>query len=231
MAISNDPFAAAVEAAERSGLLYGQMQVSASFIVLQKGVGKSAYIEGQHDPKDRRTEITLVLNPIEETGITTLFTRSVIAESQEWSQTVWPSLRDGCGQSQLRDLDNKFVKAELVKNGRKWTDKSGQEKEGTTFKFHAVYPDQAACVAAFYADGNTARTPNNNTTPSADPGAIDMTPSAQNPERETAKQFLIVLGKQAGGDKTVLEKLLGTMPLITKYFTVDSPEAAAALAG
>lgn len=226
MAMTNDPFAVAVEVAERGNFMYGQIQVTAQFVALQKGVGKSTFIDGVHKPEDRRTEITFVLNPIEQSGMTQLITRSMLAESAEWTRIVWPSLRDGCKMTQVRELDNKFAKIELVKNGRKWNDKNtGEEREGTTMKFHAVYKDQAACVTAYLADGNSVR--DNNDTNNSDGAAamaVDMTPNADNPERSAMLQFLPALIKQANGNTQMLDQLLNSMPMIKKYFNLTSPE-------
>jgi len=224
MTISNDPLAAAVESAERGSFFYGQIQVQGSFVKLQKGIGKSAWIEGQDDLKDRRTEITFTINPLDQTGFTQLITRSMLAESAEFSKIVWPSLRDACSVANLPDIDGKFVKTESVKSGRTWNDrKTGEPREGTTLKFHSIYDTEAFCVAGYEADGYTSKT----TTTEADPaGDIDMTPNADNPEREAAKQFLVALVKQANGNKDALGTMLATMPMITKYFSVDGPEVA-----
>lgn len=216
-----DPLADAVEAAERGNFYYGQVQVSGSYVVLMKGAGKQTFIEGTHELKDRRTEVTFTLNPIEQSGLTQLITRSMIAESPEFSRQVWPSLRDGCGITALRDLDNKFAKVELVKNGRKWQDKkTGEEREGTTFKFHTVFTDQTACIAGYEADGNTPRT----STPVDAAASVDMTPGVNDSEKEAMWAFMQTLIKQANGDKATLTSMLAGMPMITKYFTPDSPE-------
>lgn len=232
MSISNDPFQTAVETAERSGHYYGQMSVGASFVILVKGVGKSTYNEANHDIKDRRTEVSMALSPIDEMNMSNLVQRSMLSESAEWSRIVWPSLRDGCGLSQLRDLDGKHVKVELVKNGRTWTDKkTGEPREGTTFKFLALYPNKQACVDAYFADGGTDRSDNGND--SGDSAmAVSMAPGAGtiNPELETAKAFLPALVKQAAGNKSALETMLNGMPMIAKYFNVNSPEVVALMA-
>lgn len=228
---TNDPFAAAVEAAERGNFIYGQAQVSASFVVLLKGVGKRTFIEGEHELKDRCTEIVITINPIEESGLTQLATRSLIAQSAEFSRIVWPSLRDGCGITDLRQIEGKFVKAEYVKNGRKWQDKkTGEDREGTTFKFHAIYESETACVAAYGADGNAVRT---STDPAGDAAAsVDMSQNGSNDavERETIKQFLPALVKQANGNKDVLSQIINANPMISKYFNIGSPEVVTLMA-
>ena len=55
---------------------------------------------------------------------------------------------------------------------------------------------------------------------------VNMAPGAGtiNPELETAKAFLPALVKQAAGNKSALETMLNGMPMIAKYFNVNSPE-------
>jgi len=225
-----DPLESAVKTAENAGKYYGQISVSAAFVVLTKGIGKQAYVEGSHNPQERRTEISFTLNPIEEMGMTNLVQRSMLAESAEWSKIVWPSLRDGCGLTKMTGLDGTYVKAEMVKNGRTWPDrKTGELREGTTFKFLAVYKNEAECKAAFASDGNAPRV-----VASDDNGAmdIDMTPTtpAVNQELETAKMFLPALVKQANGNKQILADSLSKTPIVNKYFNIDSPEVKQLLA-
>lgn len=230
--ITNDPLAVAVETAERGNFIFGEVQVSAQFVVLQKGVGKSTFIDGTHSPQDRRTEVTFIVNPIEQSGLTQLITRAMLAESAEWSRIVWPSLRDDCKVAQVREIDNKFVKVELVKTGRKWNDrKTGEEREGTTFKFHAVYQTLEACKSAYLAEGYSDRSSNityvNDAV--ADAMAVDMTQNAHNPERESCKAFLPMLVKSAAGNRQQLATVLASMSPLNKYFHVDSPEVVALL--
>lgn len=220
-----DPMSTAVEEAERPNFIYGQLEVSAAFIQF---VNKKKTVWTEHDdPKERRTEVTMVINPIEETGLTQLFTRSTICGNRgEWADIIWPSLRDGCGIKELRAADKKFVKVEVVKTGRKYTNKNGEEVENTTFKFHGLFADKAGCVSAFSADGGTPKStlnvaPSNNP---GDPMAIDMTANASNLERENSKAFLPMLIKAAGGDTNQLKTLIASMSPLNKYFTVDSPE-------
>jgi len=220
-----DPMNSAVEEAERPNFIYGQLEVSAAFIQF---VNKKKTIWTEHDdPKERRTEVTMVINPIEETGLTQLFTRSTICGNRgEWADIIWPSLRDVCGIKELRAADKKFVKVEVVKTGRKYTNKNGEEVENTTFKFHGLFADKAGCVSAFSADGGTPKS-TLNVAPSSNPGdpmAIDMTPNTSNPERESSKLFLPMLVKAAGGDVNQLKTMIASMSPLNKYFTIDSPE-------
>lgn len=220
-----DPMSTAVEEAERPNFIYGQLEVSAAFIQF---VNKKKTVWTEHDdPKERRTEVTMVINPIEETGLTQLFTRSTICGNRgEWADIIWPSLRDVCGIKELRAADKKFVKVEVVKTGRKYTNKNGEEVENTTFKFHGLFADKAGCVSAFSADGGTPKSTLHVTQPSnpGDPMAIDMAPNASNPERESSKLFLPMLVKAAGGDVNQLKTMIASMSPLNKYFTIDSPE-------
>lgn len=220
-----DPMNAAVEEAERPNFIYGQLEVSAAFIQF---VNSKKIVWTEHDDaKERRTEVTMVINPIEETGLTQLFTRSTICGNRgEWADIIWPSLRDVCGIKELRAADKKFVKVEIVKTGRKYRNRNGEEVENTTFKFHGLFTDKAGCVSAFSADGGTPKStlnvaPSNNP---GDPMAIDMTANASNLERENSKAFLPMLIKAAGGDTNQLKTLIASMSPLNKYFTVDSPE-------
>jgi len=227
-----DAFDSAVNAAENRGIYYGQVQVTANFVVFPKGGSKQSYIENQHDPKDRRTEVSLVLSPIDEMGITNLITRSVIAESTEWAKIVWPSLRDDCKVANPREIDNKFVKIQMVPNGRSWDDKkTGEKREGTAMRFLAVYANAAACKQAFASDGNSARM--STVADSTDNAmAVDMTPQIDpnDAERETAKMFLPALVKSSGGNPAMLKTMLSGMPLIAKFYNIDSPEIKALMA-
>lgn len=203
-----DPFDSATQAGESSGYLFGKLDVSAQFVVLQKGVGKLVYDEKQHSPDDRRTEVTILLNPIDAMNLSNFFQRNVIAESSAWSRVVWPSAR-GLGVTNARELNGAYVKAELAPTGRKWVGNDGNERVETTFKFLAVYEDEAACVAAFQAERGG--------------GSVDAEP-VDDADRKTAEQFLPALVKQANGDTDALAKMLATTPLVSKFFTIDSPE-------
>lgn len=237
MTISHDPFEVAVQAAEQGKYFYGTMQVSANFVTLRKGEGKKSFVEGVDELKDRRTDIGLVLIPIDEMGMTRLVERTVIAESAEWRRIVWPSLHDGCGLKSLKELDGKFVKIELAKNGRSWNDKtSGEMKEGTTFKFLAIYADQAACVASFYADGNQARSNDDGNPQEVAAASIDMdtpttpAPAADDSGRAAALEFLPIFVKQANGNVEALAQTLKATPFVAKYFDINSPEVVKLLA-
>lgn len=231
-----DPMDTAVAEAERPNYIYGQLEATASFVMFANKK-KVNWIDGQDAPRDRRTEVSILIYPIEETGFTNFFTRSVIcSNNNEWATIIWPSLRDECKVANLREADRKWVKVEVVKTGRSYTNKTGQTIDNTTFKFLAIYQSHAECAAAYLADGNAVRSDAtkgvlNGGGHSAmdDAGAIDMTPNANNEERKAALAFLPALVKAANGNKQMLESTFAGMPMINKYFDVNSPEVTALL--
>jgi hypothetical protein len=220
MPLPLDPWNDATNAGERSGVFYGRIDANAQHVVLQKGTGKAPFNPNVHSHDDRRTELFISLNPLDEMNLTKAIERNVIAESREWSGIVWASLRT-LGLTNARELHGKYAKCELVKTGRTWQ-KNGETVEGTTFKFLALYKSREECAAAFRADRGGSQ-------PAADEDVpFDTAPApANNHERETALKFLEPIVKASNGDRNVLSITIAGMPLLAKFFTVDSPEVQA----
>ncbi len=227
MSFTNDPFEAATKAGEGRNTYYGKAEVTAGFVTLKKGVGKQAFNDQLDDIRERRTEVKIVVNPIDAMGLTILLQRDLIAESAEWSRYTWASLRDKCNLKNVRELNGKWCKLTLQATGETYTTKRGETQERKAFVFEAVYSTAAEATAAFYAD--------NGGQPEVEPAmAVDMGHGAGsngNAERETALQFLKVLVKQSGGDMGKLAMDIAAMPMIAKHFTVNSPEVVEMLAG
>lgn len=230
-----DPMDSAVEEAERPFTMFGQLETSASFVMFVNSK-KVAWIEGQDNPRDRRTEVTMIINPIEESGLVNLSTKNVIcSNNNEWATIVWPSLRDECKVANLREADRKWFKVETVKTGKTFVSKkTGETVANTTFKFVAMFNTHAECAAAYLADGNSIRTDATKGTLNGgahstmdDAAAIDMTPNDE--RRQTALAFLPALVNAAKKDKTVLSSTFASMPMISEFFTVNSPEVVALL--
>lgn len=226
-----DPMASAVEEAERPNYIYGQLEASAEFVMFSNK-RKVQWNENIDDPKDRLTEVTLIVNPIEETGLTNLVTRSAICNNyNEWAKIIWPSLRDNCGVTSLRDADKKYVKCEIVKTGRTYTNRNGDKIENTTLKFIALFDSKDSCAADYLSEGGTDKTTalnDNGHNGVAEMAAdIDMSPTA---ERETAAAFLPALVKMSNKNPDMLKQQINAMPLVAKFFSIDSPEVQALLA-
>ena len=231
-----DPFDVATEMGDRKPVYYGRMDVSATFMSMAKGQPAHPFNEATDSPDTRRTQVHLILNPIDAMNLTQLLERKLIAEFGAWPKIVWPSLRD-LGLKNVRDLTGKWAKVEIVKTGRTYTSQRGEVQEDTTFRFLAIYNTAADATAAYVADGGKT------TAPADDEMSVDMSHGAGAPatnigtngtgtaERDTALQFLKVLVKQANGDKGKLAASIAQMPMIAKYFTADSPEVVQAMAG
>lgn len=229
--MSIDPFDAATQAGERVQAYFGKVECTAQFVALVKGQGKQAWHEGMGEDT-RRTELAIYLNPLDEMELTRAVERKVIAESGEWRDIVWASARDNMELRKARDLHGQWVRAEMVKTGRSFVNREGATVENTTFRFTNRYETQAECVAAYLAESGKAHTPAATAAASAPTvtangnGAVAGS-NGNDVQRMTAMQFLPALVAQAGGDKEKLAGILAGMPIISQFFTVDSPEVTA----
>ena len=215
----------------------GQITVNAWFCALVKGQGKVVYDPNQVDPTTgntprRYTAIDMELAAITDQPLDPI-KRNMLAEFGEWIDIVLPSLKD-IGITNLQSLNGQWVRLETVGTGRKYTDKNGEQKEATTFKFVEIFANEAVARNAWQVKhGNS-------------PSAISNTPAAAtahqaaaaqstgngNKERETALKFLKPYAanawRQASGDMTKAIEIFGQMiakqSLLSKYFTADSPE-------
>lgn len=206
---------------------FGQVFTDASFCVLQKGIGKVPFDPQIHPEDQKRTSIKVEIVPLAAANLRFSVLRELIAESRDWAGIVLPSLRTiGVKPS---DLNEKWVQAELVSTGRTY-EKNGETKELTTFKFLAVYPDEASCetaylhrfdhVAAASLDESTPFPSDTATPPPASPKAK----VGNDAERAVAAKFLFPLWTQAGKDVNTFAGLIANNPLTGKYFDLNSPE-------
>lgn len=222
-----DPWDSAEKAKEPiiSNIIWGQCEAKAWFCVLERGIGKIEFDPQQHNPEMRRTAIDIIIHPLPEMDLRFDLVRNMIAESREWASFVLPSIRN-LGLSP-KEINGKWVKIQTValtdKKGDPvtYTDTNGTVKEKTTIKFLATFKNEEECKADFLgksaqyqgASGN-----GNNSTNG-------------NKERETALAFLKVFVQNACIGKKDIETAINTLasqiaqqPIISKYFTVDSPE-------
>ena len=211
---SNDPMETASNATLAPRTFYGVVDVDAYFCVLVKGTGKVLWDSDQHGVDERRTSIKLTVTPIAESGRPEPMEREMIAESREWVRITWASLK-ALGVTSVRNVKGKFAKVQFAPTGRKWTTREGEEREATTFKFLALYDTEDECRTAWAADnGGNSATPTTGT-------PVPVTGSA---ERATAYEFLRVLVNTHKDDKAALATTIASIPQISKWFTVDSPE-------
>ena len=235
--IGNDPFEAAGNATLKPRVYFGQLSMLAGFCVLQKGIGRLPFDAQVHKLEDRRTEIKLELTALPEHDLKFPLLRELIAESREWAGIVLPSIKK-LGLSNPRELNDRWCSLKLVPTGRTYVDAaSGETREATTIQLVALYADEAACRQAYQAlNGaqNSTAAPTGGATPAIPPTPPNTPPSTtapSNPERVTAGKFLAAVWKQANGDLNTLAQKIAAMPLLNKYFTLDSPEVIALVTG
>jgi hypothetical protein len=211
--------------------IFGQAWVDAWICVLQKGVGKVPFNPQIHKPEDRRTAIKVEITPLPDLDYQgPPLLREYVAEFGEWPKITLPSFK-ALGLT-TRQLNRAWVRVQLVGTGRTYTNQAGETKEATTFKFLAIYPDQATCQAAYLNQGAPATAvpdPGNGTAPMLvkppeSRQAPAMPPPQNGKERETALKFVQALVRQVNGDEDQLANRLAKMPLIAKHFTIQSPE-------
>ena len=224
MAIYNDPLDTLDNPELRSPEYYGQLHMETWFCVLEKGIGKREFDPAKDNLDARRTAVKLMLVPLPEHNSRYDVMRELIVESKEWASLVLPSIK-ALGIT-ARELDGKWVKIGFQPTGRQYTkvDDTGATvtKDATTFKFLALYPNEAACRAAYQAEHGTngpAHTEPQTPAPQAAP-----TNGNGNAEKATALKFVKVLVEQSNGDEAVLAAKIAGMPLIAKHFTAQSPE-------
>ncbi len=219
-----DPYDRAAKAQFAPREYWGQLQVDAWLCVLQKGKGKVVFDPAVHSEDKACTALNIAVVPLAEQSVQFAVERELIAESNEWIKIVWPSLRK-LGFASPRDAKGKWVKCHFVPSGRTYTDKSGNEREATTFEFLELYPDEAACRAAYLAAGGK---------PADDGGDVPDIASAPLPStdgRKTAAfEFVKVLVKTTHGNRDDLAREMAGIAMIAEFFTVDSPEVQQLLA-
>jgi hypothetical protein len=222
--MTNDPFDSAENPQLRSAEFWGQVQIDTFYAVLVKGTGKIPFDPQQHSIDKRVTAIDIQIFPIPEQNNTYEVKRNMIAESKEWAGMVLPSIK-ALGIS-ARELNNRWVHVTAVPTGGTYTNKSGETKDRTTFKFVKLFASEAECKADFLSDFGSA------TASPATPAPAQVTPDGNAvdlKEKATAVQFLKVLVKKAEGDPAKLTPMLAQFPMVNKYFTVDSTETVSAM--
>jgi hypothetical protein len=211
--------------------VFGQCSVEVWDCVLEKGQGKIPFDAVIHSADRRCTAIDIAIQPLPGAKFTNPTERGMIAESREWSQIVKPSLR--ALNIDLRAINQRYVRVELVPTGQKYTNSNGETKDRTTVKFVAVYGSEGECQAAadaFFASRGSADGTNgaSATASASQPNGNGGNGSGANvKERETASKFLPALWNASGKDVTKFAQSLASNPLTGRHFTLDSPEVIA----
>jgi hypothetical protein len=147
--------------------------------------------------------------------------RELLVFANEWTKITLPSIKL-LGIMQLAELDGQYAEAEMVDTGRTWQ-KNGETKHGTTFKFLRLFATENECKAAAGVNGSA---------PAGAAPAPAAPPSGNGSERDTALKFLGAYVKNAmraashdvEKARAALAPMIAQQPILSKYFTSDSPE-------
>jgi hypothetical protein len=206
-----------------TGTYFGKVNFDVWYCVLRKGEGAVPFDPNQHSLEERRTQIHIMITPLSSSRAQFLTERKVLAESREWVKITLPSIK-ALGLKSARELENKWVQYVMEPTGRTYTDRNGVEKQNTMPKFLAVYDSEEEAEKAkkeLYAKSDDEVTPVTNGN-----GAVNG-----NAERKVAELFLKSLIQTVGKDRQKVAALLASQPLVSKYFTIDSPEVQTLLQG
>jgi hypothetical protein len=212
-----DPWDAAGNPPERqtTSRWFGRLFLDVWACALIKGQGKVPFDDQVHDASQRLTAVQMEVQPLSDYDVTFTLERDLIAEFGAWPKVTLPSIK-ALGVD-LRTLNKKWVAVEFKPTGRTYTGRDGEEKQETTFVVMGVYDTEAECRAAYQAFN--ADEP---------PFAVD---EEDTKARATAAMFIGPLWAQAGQDKTKMADLLGKTPIVSEFFTIDSPEVVAVIGG
>ena len=212
----SDAFDRADSAKPASPKFWGRVNVNAYDCILQKGVGKIPFNPTQHKAGEMRTAIDLTVTLLPETvRKAEKLERGMVAESAEWTRVTLPSLK-ALGNTRLRSLNGMWCAVEFAGLGTFYTDNQGESRERQAFKFAGLYATEAECRKAYQDEtGDATSAPIEN-----------VTPAPVSDEKMMALTFVTALAKTAGGDKEKLAALIAQYPVVSKHFTVDSPEVA-----
>lgn len=226
-----DPWDSAENAKEPqfSNEIWGQVEAKSWFCILEKSIGKVEFDPQVHSPDQRRTAIDIIIHPLPDMNLQFDLARNMIAESRGWASFVLPSIRDmGISPKQLNGAWVKVKTVPLIDklgNVVTYTDSNGVVKEKTTIKFLKLFRDEAECRRDY--EENSGKAPQG--APVNGNGN-----NGGNKERETALAFLKVYVQNACREQHDLNVIRETLalniaqqPLISKYFTADSPETVA----
>jgi hypothetical protein len=224
----NDPFALAEDPQEikYTNEYFGEVGLDVWFCVLEKGVGKVPYSEQEHSIDRRLTAITMGIVPVPASNLQFSVDRDYIAEFRDWNAITLPSIKK-LGVS-IRELDGKFARVKMTETGETYTNSKGETKEKTVFEFLAIYETLEECEEAYLAErGGPSRTPLSEVPP-----LVDRKDNKDNGKEELAAlKFLEVAVKSTCKGKDDLDEAreavaaqIAKMPMINKYYTIDSPE-------
>ncbi len=223
----NDPFEAAANAElpQMSGTYFGKVEITADFVVLEKGIGKRPFEPQSDKEQDKRTNMGLAIYLLPEMGLRFDIDRQVLAESKTWIEITWASLKE-LGLTSPRDIYGRYVAATLEPTGRKFKSKNdNEEKNETAIKFLALYANEDECRKAFLEQKN-----GGSSTPPA-PTEQSKPSAPVNNQQAVALQFARTVVKKAMEGKTKPDEIISAVGMalannatLKDFFTAESPQ-------
>lgn len=223
---------------------YGQVSLEARPVVLVKGLGKVDFDPAVHAEDQKRMAVEVEIATLTEMNLSFVPRRETIASASDWVLTMLPSIKV-LGVTSMQ-MNGTWAKVRTVPqkdwngNPMTYTARDGSTKERTTFEFAAIYPNEAACRAAYQAEKGGGATPVTQYQGQASQAAAQPaqpTPAApgdtQSKEYKVALSFLkpiVVNACRGQSDPDVIRNILALNlslnPTVGKFFTADSPEVA-----
>lgn len=230
-----DPWAEAMNPPELPSGFHGKITVEAYTVMFVEDPATGKKMKVPYDPQTLMPDgseprpvsvVKLGLIPVNENLKWDIF-RELLVTSSDWTKITLPSIKD-VGIMQLKDLDGKWAEIVLAETGRTYQS-NGETKQATTFKFVRMFPDEASCKAAA---GVVSEPVSSQAAPASNGSNQANVSNPNGSERATALKFAkvyVVNAVRAASkdlDKTreILASQLANQALLSKYFTVDSPE-------
>ena len=204
---------------------FGKINFDLWACVLVKGQGAVVFDPAQHKPEDRRIQIEISITPLSSARKQFVTERKALAESREWIKITLASIK-ALGLKSAKEINSRWVQYVMEPTGRKYTDKNGIERDNTMPKILAVYDSEEAAEAAKVELYGKAKSDEDLGLPLES----DLPKNNGNGEREVAMKFLPSIVAMCNKDREKIAQMLASQPLVSKYFTVDSPEVQILLA-
>lgn len=189
-----------------------------------------------HQPSERVVRAEIAIIPLDEMNarFNTEAKFSVTGYSnREWAAVTLPSIK--ATNTNLRDLNGKFVKITRKPNGKFYDKKvngqpTGEKKELTDFLFMKVFASGDECRLDYLSRGGEPTAASEDVFPSAQPTPVPAVPNVT-PDAILLKFAQAIIagavknaGKDIGTVTTMAEKQINTNPMFAGRYSVNSPE-------
>lgn len=168
------------------------------------------------------TIVKIYIDPLPEINVK--YTNQLEYESPvwaEWGKVTYPSIK-ALGIDNAHEVNGMFARVARVPSGKKYTNKDGQLKDETTFKFVEFFTGEDECRKAYLAAGGQPVNGNNGSTPAP--------VTTERSEKTSMYGFMEVIVNQNVQPGMTLDDAKNAMAshqsyaVLSKFYTVDSPE-------